>query len=129
MRSSVKSAVAITFLAAGLASLAFGAARFTLEDEDQEVNLQNVPAKVKAAVLDALHSKCEEFEIEEIDTEVEDGMTVYDVEIELGEVDIEMEVTAEGKVLEFEVLKEDEGDEDDHDHDDHNHDHDHDDGR
>ena len=80
------------------------------DDDDEEIALSEVPEVVKAAALAAVPG----IVLEEAEREVEDGVTVYCLEGAADGVEYEIEVSAEGKVLETEVDDEadDEGDDD-----------------
>ncbi len=79
------------------------------EDEDEEeVSIKDVPKAVRATILK--HAR--KGKVEEITKETEDGKVIYDVEIEVGDKEYELEIAANGKLLEKE-LDEDADDDDD----------------
>ena len=77
------------------------------EEKEEAVSVKDLPQ----AVVDAVKAKYPDAEIEEAEKDVEDGSTVYDIEIILDGKEIEIEVTPEGKILE----EDDEGDDKDDD--------------
>ena len=84
------------------------------DEEEVEVPLDQVPSSVKAAALAALPGLV----LKEAEMEIEDGVTVYELEGEVDGVEYEVEVTADGEVLEIERDDEDDEDDDDDDDDD-----------
>lgn len=77
------------------------------EDEDEaEVSLSEVPEAVKATILKEAGGA----EIEEVVKETEDGREVYEAEFVANGQEVEIEVAADGSLLEREV--EDDDDED-----------------
>jgi len=68
------------------------------DDDEEEVSLDEVPAAVKATILE--HAKGGT--IEEIERETEDGQVVYEAEVEINGKEYEIEVAADGTLLEIE---------------------------
>jgi len=87
-------------------------------NEEVDVPLNKVPANVMAAAQKAVPG----FTATKVEREVEDGVVVYDVAGTAKGMSYEVEVTADGKVLEIE--EEDDGDEHEDDDDDEDHDED-----
>ena len=79
--------------------------------QEKEVPLSEVPE----AVLDAAQKAVEGIELEEAEVEEEDGVLVYELEGTAQGAEYEIELTADGKVLEVEREDEDEEDDDDDD--------------
>lgn len=75
-------------------------------DDEQDIDLNDVPsaamAAARAAVEAALGAE-EGIEFSSAETEVEKGITIYSLEGVAGGEEYEVEVTAEGKVLEVET--------------------------
>lgn len=90
------------------------AAAANADEDEVDIPLDQVPAVVIKAAMDAVPG----FEPEEAEMEVEDGVTVYSIEGEAGDDEFEIEVTAEGEVLEIEEDDEEDDDDDDDDYDD-----------
>ena len=67
-------------------------------DDKEAVPLDEVPALVKQAAVDAVPG----FLLERAFRETEDGLVMYDLEGTADAKRVEVEVTAEGKVLEIE---------------------------
>ena len=83
------------------------------DDDDGDENEEEVPlSDVPEAVMTAAKAAVPGSVFEEAEREVEDGVTVYCLEGEAGGVEYEVEVSADGTVLETEVDDED-GDDDD----------------
>lgn len=78
-------------------------------EKEKEVPLSEVPQ----AALTAAEGAVEGITLTEAEMEEEDGQTVYVVEGEAAGKEYEIEVTADGKVLEVEEETEDDDDEDD----------------
>jgi hypothetical protein len=78
-------------------------------DRETEIAVDQVPA----AVLAAAQKKVPGLVVEVACKEVEGGVLVYCLEGEAGGKDWEVDVTADGKVLEAEELEDEDGDEDD----------------
>ncbi len=90
------------------------------DGDEEEIPLDEVPANVKQAAMDAVPGLV----LEEAEKETENGIVVYSLEGTANGKEYEVEVSAAGKVLEIE--EDDDDDDDDHD-DDHDDDGDHDD--
>jgi len=82
-------------------------------EEEEEVPLSSVPEVVKAAAATAVPG----IVLDEAERETEDGLVVYDLEGEAGGKEYELEITADGTVLDVEVEEDDEDEEDDDDED------------
>jgi uncharacterized cupredoxin-like copper-binding protein len=80
-------------------------------DSEEEIPLSNTPANV----IEAANSAVTGGEITEVEMEVEDGETIYEVEKVVDGVEYEIEVTADGVVKEIEKEGEEEDDEEDDD--------------
>ncbi len=107
----------LTPLTMALAALAFGCQNLHHEydndehdgDEEHEIALSQVPQVVKAAALAAVPGLV----IEEACTETENGALIYCLEGEANGTDYELEVTADGRVLEVESADDEDDEEDD----------------
>jgi len=74
------------------------------EDEDEEeISLDDVPAAVKATILE----EAGDADIEEVVKETEDGQIIYEAEFEVDGKEIEIEVAEDGTLLEKEVEDDD----------------------
>ena len=74
------------------------------EDEDeQEVSLNEVPEVVKATIL----KEADGAEIGEVVKETEDGQIVYEAEFVINGQEVEIEVAADGTLLEKEIENDD----------------------
>jgi len=80
------------------------------EDED-EVSIKDVPKAVRATIL----KQARKGKVEEITKEKEDGKVIYEVEIEVGDKEYDLEIAANGKLLKKELEEEDDDDEDEDD--------------
>ncbi len=80
-----------------------------LFENEKEIPLSEVPA----AAVKAAQGEVEGINLTEAEVEEEDGETVYIIEGTAAGKEYEIEVTAEGKVLEVEEAEDDEEDEDD----------------
>ncbi len=78
-------------------------------EDEKEVPLSEVPAPA----LQAAQRAVEGIILTEAEMDMEDGRTVYDIEGTANGVEYEIEVTADGKILEVEQEDEEDGDEDD----------------
>jgi uncharacterized membrane protein YkoI len=68
-------------------------------ESEEEITLDECPAPVKATIL----KEAKGGKIEEIEKEVENGVTLYEAEIEVDGKEIEIKVAPDGKLLEKEV--------------------------
>ena len=84
-------------------------AAMTGKPKEGSVALDAVPQIVKDAALAAVPGLV----LEEAESEVEEGLLVYELEGKVGRVEYEVEVTADGKVLEVEKDDDDDDDDDD----------------
>ena len=80
-------------------------------EDEKEIPLSQVPA----ASMEAAENAVENITITEAEVEEEDGQMVYDLEGIANGVEYEIEVTADGKVLEVEQEDEDNDDGEDDD--------------
>ncbi len=78
-------------------------------EDDKEVPLSEVPTPALQAAQGAVDGVI----LTEAEMDEEDGRTVYDIEGTANGVEYEIEVTADGKVLEVEQEDDDDGDDDD----------------
>jgi len=85
-------------------------------DDEKEITMEDVPAGVKTAIEGFIEAEAKGATIEEIEVETEDGVTVYEFELKLDGEEIEVEIGADGKILEIET--DDDDDDDDHEDDD-----------
>jgi hypothetical protein len=76
------------------------------EGEEVEISLAEVPQAAKDAALAAVPGLV----LEEAARETEDGATIYCLEGEAGGVEYELEVTADGRVLDIESEEEEDDD-------------------
>jgi uncharacterized membrane protein YkoI len=67
-------------------------------EKEVEIPLSEVPSVVLAAAQDTLPG----IEITEAEVEQEENKTVYELEGKLGDITYEMEIDAQGKILEVE---------------------------
>ncbi len=91
----VKRCVCFTLIGTGL--LVAGAASGLAWDEE-EVRLDQVPAKVRATLL----KLAGDAKITEVERETHHGITTYEAEWEVNGLEIEVELTASGEVIEIE---------------------------
>lgn len=82
-------------------------------ERGEAVLLKDVPAAVKATILAEVLQEAFELEIEEHAGEGPGGASVFDVEFEFRGTDVELEIAANGKVLEKEVVRAYDDDDDD----------------
>lgn len=78
-------------------------------EDEKEIPLSEVPKAAVAAAQQAV----ENITLTEAEVEEEDGQTVYILEGTADGIEYEIEVTADGKVLETEQEDEDDGEDDD----------------
>jgi uncharacterized membrane protein YkoI len=122
MHHYLKMALVTTLAAAGCeghsnATTTSQSAAATAQGSEEDIPLDAVPKPV----IDAAMAAVPGLVIDEVERELEKGVVVYDVEGKAGGVRVEVEVTAEGKVLEVERGDDDDdkaGDDDDDDDDD-----------
>lgn len=89
------------------------AAHEDAEDEHEEtVELEKVPDAVKATILKEILREVDELHLEELELEDDDDRVIYEAEFEYGGREIELEITADGKLIRKEVEVDEEGDED-----------------
>lgn len=82
-----------------LAVVLFAGCEIFDRDDEQDIDLNDVPQAAMAAAQAAVQG----IEFTSAETEVEKGVTVYSLEGVAGAQEYEVEVTAEGKVLEVET--------------------------
>ena len=99
--------VVMGFLAVGL--VGWVAAGDAGVDDEKEISIGDLPY----GLVKMIHYYYPGAEIEEASVEMEDGMTVYDVEIEFGDHELELEVAQMWRILEVEADEDEDGDEDD----------------
>ena len=80
------------------------------DDGDDEEEVKVDPADLPQAVKDAVSAEYPGVKITEAEKEIEDGKTVYEVEIKKDGREIDIELSADGT-----ILKEETGDDDDDD--------------
>ena len=88
------------------AILFLGVAGCTAENEGAEGKAEaKKEAKVElpAAAAEAIKAAFPNAKIEEVEVEEEDGLTLYEVELEQGDVEMEVEVAADGTIAEIET--------------------------
>jgi hypothetical protein len=85
----------------------YGAA-WSAEEEGKKLTLDQLPAAVKAALLQQAGGA----KIEDIEEETKDGKTVYEAEIVGNGVTTEVKLDASGKILKTKVEKEGDDDKD-----------------
>lgn len=100
--------VLVLGLAVGIVCWAFGPSVFSAR-----VKLEDLPIAVKATLDKFITEEAPGAEVEEIEVEKEDGKIIYDIELEVGDKDIELEIAEDGRLLEKEIDSEKEDDEDD----------------
>lgn len=103
----MKRSIMLALGAVSLASAVVFASLFAGENgkDDQSIGLDKVPA----AVRDAINRATKGAEIEGIETETQDGKTIYDVEVSRDGTDVELAFDENGGLVGFDV----EGDEGD----------------
>jgi uncharacterized membrane protein YkoI len=79
------------------------------DEDEQEVSIEQVPAAVKATILEEAQGGT----IKEIERETEDGKTIYEAEVIINGEEVEIEVAADGTLLSKEVEDDDDEDDDD----------------
>ncbi|MCA8992975.1 MAG: hypothetical protein KDA88_13385 [Planctomycetaceae bacterium] len=80
-------------------------------EEEKEIGLKEAPKAVQSAVKAFLKLLPEGAELEELVEEQEGDTVVYEAEFEVpGDVEYEVEFSAQGKILEIEVERENESD-------------------
>ncbi len=89
-------------LAVGIVCWAFGPSMI-----NARVKVEELPDPVKATLDKFIADEAPGAEVEEIEKEVEDGKVVYEIELEVGDKDIELEIAEDGTLLEKEVEKDD----------------------
>ena len=71
------------------------------EEKEEDIALENVPS----VVITAAKSEVPGIELTEAEIEKEDGTTVYELEGTKGDYEYELEITADGKLLELKKEK------------------------
>ncbi len=82
------------------------------EDGEGKISLKQVPDKVQATMLAELLHEIKALTVEEIEREEKGGVVVYEAEFEIGDLEIELEIDATGKLLSKEVSHEEDDDDD-----------------
>lgn len=99
----------------GLALCIGAVATQQILDKEKEVSIEQVPDVVKAALLAEANGGA----IREIEMDTEDGRTVYEAEVVVNGVEVDVRVAADGTLLGKEAEDDDDdGDDDDDDGDD-----------
>ncbi|MCA9026206.1 MAG: hypothetical protein KDA86_13440 [Planctomycetaceae bacterium] len=73
------------------------------DENEQTIALKELPQVIQDALKGV--------EVEEVEKETKDGKTVYEVEIEADDVEIELTLSASGQLLGVEIEHEDDSDE------------------
>ena len=94
-------------LAVGIVCWAFGPG--LINAKGNEIKASDLPEAVRAT----LEKEAPGAEIEEIEKEEEDGQVVYEIEVEIDGKEMELEIAADGTLLEKEVEEGDDDDDDD----------------
>jgi ABC-type glycerol-3-phosphate transport system substrate-binding protein len=81
------------------------------DDDEQEVTVKW--ADVPEAVRKTFEKEAPGVKIEQVEKETEDGKTTYEAEVSIGGKDYEIEVAAEGKLVEKEEADDDDDADDD----------------
>jgi uncharacterized membrane protein YkoI len=99
---------------AGIALCLVALATTTLTEEgEKEISIAELPEAVKATIL----AEADGGTIEEIEMETENGETVYEAEVIIDGQEVDIEVAADGTLLEKETEDEDDDDDEDDDED------------
>ena len=90
------------FLSAGalVIAYAFSAITFSAQEASKEQKIN--PSELSAAVRDALRTVCPNCEIAKATREVENGVTIYDIEFRTGQG--ELDLAEDGSVIERETV-------------------------
>ena len=100
--------VLVLGLAVGIVCWAFGPSVINAIGKEAKVKVEELPDAVKATLNGFIEKEAPGAKIEEIEKEVEDGKVIYDIELEAGDKDIELEIAEDGTLLESEVAVDDE---------------------
>ena len=94
---------------------AYGLSTANDDEESRELAalLKDVPDAVKATILTEILHEVKDLQLEELTREQEEEQIVYEVELELGGKDLELEIAADGKLLDKKVEHDDDDDDDD----------------
>ncbi len=109
--------IVVWILLVGFISAAGGAAWGEYQHQTRAAAFDGLPDAVKHTVLSEILQTCFDLEVEQ---EEEDGRIVYDVEFKFGDMEVELEIAADGTVQEREVTHGDDEDDDDEDDEDDN---------
>ncbi len=91
----------------------------THAEEEKEIALKDAPKKVQKAIKTLIRLLPDGAKLEELHKETEDEGTIYEAEIEVpGGTEYEVEITAQGKIVEIEMEDEEDDKDDDDDDDD-----------
>jgi len=114
--------VLVLGLAVGVVCWAFGPSVISAKDTDVKVKIEELPKAVKDTVDKFIADNAPGAKFDEAKKEIEkDGKVIYDVELEAGDKDVELEIAEDGTLIEQEVDEEEEekegeeGDEEDKD--------------
>ena len=114
--------VLVLGLAVGIVCWAFGPSVISAKDTDVKVKIEELPKAVKDTVDKFIADNAPGAKFDEAKKEIEkDGKVIYDVELEAGDKDVELEIAEDGTLIEQEVDEEEEekegeeGDEEDKD--------------
>ena len=94
-------------LAVGIVCWAFGPSVINAIGKEAKVKVEDLPDAVKATVDKFIKDEAPGAKIEEAKKEIEDGKVIYDIELEAGDKDIELEIAEDGTLLEKEVAVDD----------------------
>jgi hypothetical protein len=95
-------------VAVGIVCWAFGPGLINAKGKEAKVKVEELPEAVKATVDKFIRDEAPGAKIDEAKKEVEDGKVIYDIELEAGDKDIELEIAEDGTLLEKEVAVDDE---------------------
>ncbi|MDP2896386.1 MAG: hypothetical protein Q8Q12_07480 [bacterium] len=99
--------VLVLGLAVGIVCWAFGPSVINAIGKEAKVKVEDLPDAVKATLNGFIEKEAPGAKIEEIEKELEDGKIIYDIELEVGDKDIELEIAEDGTLLEKEVAVDD----------------------
>jgi flagellar hook assembly protein FlgD len=100
--------VLVLGLAVGVVCWAFGPSVINAIGKEAKVKVADLPDAVKATLNGFIEKEAPGAKIEKIEKQVEDGKVIYDIELEAGDKDIELEIAEDGTLLEKEVAVDDE---------------------
>ncbi|HUS38348.1 MAG TPA: hypothetical protein VMX74_02810 [Pirellulales bacterium] len=79
---------------------------------EQVLSLSDLPNAVKASLLVELFREIKGLVLDEVEREMENGKTVYEIAFRYGNKEMELEFSADGKLLEKVVKRDEDHDED-----------------